>query len=98
MAHTITIDKAGEIDTAYINAAQPDNMLRIVNYRRVTMLEVPMDTSAPAYQYHRHDPITGEYAPAYYHSAGPTLAQWYAEQDSRDERETQRDALDMAVQ
>ena len=83
MAHTITIDKAGEIDTAYINAAQPDNMLRIVNYRRVTMLEVPMNTSAPAYQYHRHDPITGEYAPAYYHSTGPTLAEWYAEQDSR---------------
>ena len=95
---TITIDKAGEIDMEYENATDGAKMLRIASYRKVTLLTIPMNASAPTYQYHRHDPETGAYAPAYYHTAGPTLAQWYAEQDAADERETRRDLRAGAVQ
>ncbi len=95
---TITIDKAGEIDMEYENATDGAKMLRIASYRKVTLLTIPMNASAPTYQYHRHDPETGAYAPAYYHTAGPTLAQWYAEQDSRDDYETRRDLRSAAVQ
>ena len=102
MAHdTITTDTAYEIDNAWMNAdADSADMLpRLVSYKQVTLLTIPrLNGSAPTYQYRSHDPITGEYAPAYYHSHGPTLAQWYAEQDSRDERETMRDLRQGSVQ
>lgn len=92
--HTITIDAVGEIDMAFMNAADPTGMLRLVDHRvsgnrTVTLLEVPGDDSAPCYQ-----AVNGHFQ----HVSGPTLEQWYAEQDSRDAAETQRDLCAWAVQ
>ena len=94
MTHTITIDQAGEIDMQWINNGHPADGLRMVDMRTAgngyrTYLEVPGDDSAPYYMRQN-----GHFV----HIAGPTLEQWYAEQDYRDERETRRDALDRAVQ
>lgn len=96
MAQHITTNKAYEIDLDWQNAdADAADMLpRLVDYRNATLLTIPsLNGSAPTYQYHRHDPATGEYAPAYYHIAGPTLEQWYAEQEYADDRETRRSLL-----
>ena len=98
--HTITQEQAYEIDRQWSDTGAG---LRCVSHRRsgnraVTMLTVPSNNGAPCYEYRLHDPITGEYAPAFYHVTGPTLAEWYAEQDSRDERETLRDLRNAAVQ
>jgi hypothetical protein len=74
---TISIDKAGEIDCEWMNAGQPDNGLRIYGLRRstytVTYLAVPGNDQAPCYIYGKS---------GYYHVAGPTLAEWQAQQAS----------------
>ena len=101
MAQHITTDRAYEIDLNWQNADAntADTLPRLVDYRNVTLLTIPsLNGSAPTYQYRSHDPETGAFAPAYYHTAGPTLAQWYAEQDAADERETMRDLCAGAVQ
>jgi hypothetical protein len=101
MAQHITTDKAYEIDLDWQNAdADAADMLpRLVSHKNATLLTIPsLNGSAPAYQYRSHDPETGAYAPAYYHTAGPTLAEWYAEQDARDDYETRRDLRSAAVQ
>jgi hypothetical protein len=87
---TITIDTAGEIDAAWRNAGMPDNGLRIYGLRRtgnrtMTFLGVPsLNGSAPCYTL-----SNGRYL----HLSGPTLAEWYAEQDAADLRDTQRMAV-----
>ena len=103
MAHTdtITTDTAYSIDLDWQNAdADTADMLpRLVSYKSVTLLTIPrFHGSAPTYQYRSHDPETGAWHPAYYHSTGPTLAEWYAEQDYADERETMRDLRQGSVQ
>ena len=88
MADTITLDVAGEIDAAWTNSGMPDNGLRIYGLRRstytVSYLAVPGNDKAPCYIYGKS---------GYYHVSGPTLAQWQAEQDAADLRDTQRCAF-----
>ena len=101
MAQHITTDSAYSIDLDWQNAdADAADMLpRLVSYKHATLLTIPsLNGSAPTYQYRSHDPETGAFAPAYYHTSGPTLAEWYAEQDAADERETMRDLRSAAVQ
>jgi hypothetical protein len=86
---TITIDTAGEIDAAWTNSGMPQDGLRITGHRvsgnrSVTLLTVPGDNSAPCYTL-----SNGRYI----HVTGPTLGQWYAEQDAADLRDTQRCAF-----
>jgi hypothetical protein len=89
MADTLTITQAGEIDAAWTNDGMPDNGLRIYGLRRsgnrtMTFLGVPsLNGSAPTYVL-----SNGQYL----HVTGPTLADWYAEQDAA---ETSRDAADL---
>ena len=74
----ITIDTAGEIDTAWSNAGMPDDGLRIYGLRRsgnrtMTFLGVPsLNGSAPTYVL-----SNGRYL----HVSGPTLADWQRQQD-----------------
>ena len=87
--HTITIDLAGAIDAEWVNAGSPPDGLRLVDMRTAgngyrTYLEVPGDDSAPYYMRQNG---------GFVHIAGPTLAEWYAEQEYADERETMRDLL-----
>lgn len=82
----ISIDTAGEIDAAWINAGMPHDGLRIVGYRIAgnrsrTYLAIPGNDSAPCYEYFFHRQDTGEYAPAYYHVSGPTLAEWQVQRE-----------------
>ena len=93
MAHAttdiITLDVAGEIDAAWTNSGMADDALRIVSYRisgnrSRTFLTIPDDDSAPCYER-----INGHFQ----HVDGPTLADWYAEQDAADLRDTQRCAF-----
>ena len=95
---TLTVDTVGELDSAWMNAGQPENGLRMVPGKTMTVLTIPNDESAPVYRYRSHDPKTGKFAQAWFHIAGPTLAEWYAEQDSRDEYDTRRDLCAGAVQ
>ena len=86
---TLTLDVAGELDAAWCNAGYPDAGLRIVGHRvsgngMVTMLTVPGDMDAPCYTL-----SSGKYI----HVTGPTLADWYSEQDAADLRDTQRMAF-----
>ena len=78
---TITIDAAGEIDAAWCNAGYPDAGMRIVPGKTMTVLTIPNDESAPVYRYRSHDPKTGKFAQAWYHLAGPTLAEWQQERE-----------------
>ena len=100
MSHIITLDTAGELDMAFVNAANPTGMLRMVDHRvsgnrTVTLLEVPGDDSAPTYQR-----VNGHFQ----HIAGPTLDEWQAKRDAaeleavleaeyRDAADTERDLL-----
>ncbi len=80
MAQHITTDKAYEIDLNWQNADvdAADTLPRLVSHKNATLLTIPsLNGSAPTYQYRGHDPATGAYAPAYYHTAGPTLDEWY---------------------
>ena len=86
---TITIDQAGDIDAAWCNNGMSDNGLRITGHRvsgnrTVTLLTVPGNQDAPCYTL-----SNGRYI----HVTGPTLADWYAEQDAADLRDTQRMAV-----
>lgn len=80
MTHKISTDRAYEIDLDW-NASDSDDMLRIVSYRTAgngsrSVLCIPSNDNAPRYEYKRHDPETGEYAPGYYHRGGPTIDEW----------------------
>jgi hypothetical protein len=85
----ITLDVAGELDAAWVNAGmQPNTGLRIVRHygslgKDKFLLEVPGDDSAPCYMR-----VNGHFQ----HVTGPTLADWYAEQDAA---EASRDAADL---
>lgn len=87
---TITIDTAGEIDAAWTNAGMPHDGLRIYGLRRSgnrthTFLGAPaLNGSAPTYIL-----SNGRYL----HVSGPTLADWQAELDYADLRDTQRCAV-----
>lgn len=87
---TITIDAAGEIDAAWVNAGCPDDGLRIYGLRRSgnrthTFLAVPGDNGTrPAYIL-----SNGRYL----HVTGPTLGEWYDMQDARDAADTQAGML-----
>jgi hypothetical protein len=86
---TITLDVAGEIDAAWINAGMPCDGLRIVGNRingnrTITTLTVPGNDRAPGYVY-----TVGKFLHVY----GPTLADWQAEQDAADLHDTQRCAF-----
>lgn len=105
----LTVDMVGELDSAWMNAGQPANGLRMVPGKTMTVLTIPNDESAPVYRYRSHDPKTGKFAQVWQHIAGPTLAEWQAKRDAaelegvlqaeyRDDYETRRDALDRAVQ
>lgn len=81
MTHKISTDHAYEIDNEWSNASDNGDMLRCVSYRTAgngsrSVLCIPHNDNAPRYEYKRHDPETGEYAPGYYHQSGPTLDEW----------------------
>ncbi len=81
MNDSISSTKAREMDIQWMKAGMPASGLRIVGYRIAgnrsrTFLTVPGNDSAPCYEYFFHRQDTGEYAPAYYHVSGPTLAEW----------------------
>ena len=86
----LTITQAGELDMEWFNnGMQPNQGLRIVSHyasgnRSVNILEVPGNDATPVYRRVNNH---------YEHVAGPTLAQWYAEQDAADLRDTQRCAV-----
>ena len=102
MTQHITTDKAYSIDLDWQNAdADAADMLpRLVDYKSVTLLTIPsLNGTAPTYQYRSHDPKSGAYAPAYYHTSGPTLEQWCAEQDAakiEDEYRQRQEAFNAA--
>lgn len=55
MQHTITAEQAYTIDNEWMNAGQPSDGLRLVDYRisgnkRRTFLTVPGDDTAPLYE------------------------------------------------
>ena len=85
---TISIDTAGELDAAWVNAGMPRDGLRIYGLRRpgnrtMTFLGAPgQNGSAPTYVL-----SNGRYL----HLSGPTLADWQAQQEaaeaSREARE-----------
>jgi hypothetical protein len=90
----ISIDTAGELDAAWVNAGQPADGLRIYGLRRstytVTYLAVPGNDKAPCYIYGKS---------GYYHVTGPTLAEWKAEQIALDNaRRYEAQAADSAAQ
>jgi hypothetical protein len=93
----ITLTTAGEIDAAWFNNGMADNALRLVHTKRDTLLTVPsLNGSAPTYQYSLHDLATGEWAPGYYHVAGPTLADWQAQQEHAEASREARDLYEFA--
>jgi len=78
---SISEEDAILIDIDWSDAGMQPDGLRIVGYRIAgnrsrTYLTVPGNDSAPCYVERTHNPDTGEYAPAYYHQSGPTLAEW----------------------
>ncbi len=84
----ISIDTAGEIDAAWINAGMPHDGLRIVGYRvsgngTISYLEVPGRYDTPCYCYNNG---------RYLHVSGPTLADWQAQ---REYAEASREAADL---
>lgn len=83
----ISIDVAGELDAAWLNAGMPDDGLRVYGLRRstytVTYLAVPGNDKAPCYIYGKS---------GYYHVAGPTLAEWQAQ---REYAEASREAAEL---
>lgn len=77
----ITYDEAQAIDRDWCDARWPSDGLRIVTNRvgghgNETFLMVPDTNYSPLYQWRSHEPETGIFAPAFYHVAGPTLAEW----------------------
>lgn len=83
---SIISTRAHEMDIQWMKEGMPADGLRIVGYRIAgnrsrTYLTVPGNDSAPCYVARAHNPGTGEYAPAYYHVSGPTLAEWQQAQD-----------------
>ena len=91
---TITIDAAGQLDTdtayeidiEWINSGRPDDGLRMVQYYvggkgYSEALCLPGNDNAPCYERRTHNPDTGVFNVAYYHVAGPTLADWQRQQD-----------------
>lgn len=93
---TITIDAAGEIDAAWMNAGMPDDGLRIYGLRRSgnkqhTFLGVPsLNGSAPTYIL-----SNGRYL----HASGPTVAEWQQTQNEAEFmaqwREARQEAADL---
>ena len=82
---TITYQAASDIDRAWCDARWPSDGLRIVvdwvgGQGNVTHLRVPGMNYSPLYQWREYTE-TGEFAPAFYHVSGPTLADWQAEMD-----------------
>ena len=81
MNDSISSTKAREMDVEWMKAGMPTDGLRIYGLRKssnrvTTYLAIPGNDSAPCYEYFFHRQDTGEYAPAYYHVSGPTLAEW----------------------
>jgi len=78
---SISEEDAILLDIEWADAGMPANGLRIYGLRKsgnrvTTYLAIPGDDNAPCYEERTHNPGTGEYAPAYYHQSGPTLAEW----------------------
>ena len=87
---TITLDAAGELDAAWVNAGMPHDGLRIYGLRRTgngthTFLGAPGTNG--------HNPTYILSNGRYLHVSGPTLADWQAERDAADLRDTQRMAV-----
>lgn len=85
----ITIDTAGEIDAAWMNAGMPADGLRIYGLRRsgnktMTFLGVPGTNG--------HNPAYVLSNGRYLHVSGPTLAEW---QQAEYERQDSQDAADL---
>ena len=101
---SISEEDAILIDIDWSDAGMQPDGLRIVGYRIAgnrsrTYLTVPGNDSAPCYVERTHNPDTGEYAPAYYHQSGPTLAEWQRQQDEREFmaqwQEARREAIEL---
>lgn len=85
MAHTISIDKAGDLDAEWFDSGmQPNIGLRIVSHyasgnRSASYLEVPGDDNAPLYRRVNNH---------FEHVSGPTLDEWLMQAEYRDAAET----------
>lgn len=82
MADKISYQTASDIDRSWSDARWPSDGLRIVPLKDETLLTIPDTDDAPTYRWRSHDPKTGEFAPAFYHVSGPTLADWQAQDEA----------------
>lgn len=101
---SISEEDAILLDIEWADAGMPANGLRIYGLRKsgnrvTTYLAIPGNDSAPCYEYFFHRQDTGEYAPAYYHVSGPTLAEWeeWLEQErlEQEQAEAAREAAEL---
>jgi hypothetical protein len=88
---TISIDAAGEIDAAWMNAGMPNDGLRIYGLRRtgnrsMTFLGVPGTNG--------HNPTYVLSNGRYLHLSGPTLEDWRLLQE---QREASREAAELSA-
>jgi len=104
MNDSISEEDAILLDIEWADAGMPANGLRIYGLRKsgnrvTTYLAIPGDDNAPCYVERTHNPDTGQYAPAYYHQSGPTLAEWQRQQDEREFmaqwQEARREAIEL---